>query len=320
MESWPVKPSQTEPRILQWAEQFPRLVRLRTRRTFSGRTAYAVTVGDPGAKAGKRRLLVAQPHAHEPAATAGMMGFLCRLLTGRNLDGGSAELDRQAILGRCEVTFVPDGNPDGRARAPEDAWDGTKYTNRQFLDIAFGRTAGGERFPRLGRWNAAEHRPAEIGIVYERISETEYVEPNRDPASTYCRLVGRVLDEDGCDGLLSLHQTEFERSEHNAMVLLPFLHAELPADLRGRNERWAAAVIEAWRGAGGNPRPDPRPLGYGEDQLRYFRACWSDVYRRVPAITVEVQNNHVRTPPAMQRRLQEAAIQATLEHVLAAPA
>ena len=228
MTGWLAKPSQTVPKILQWADQFPQLVRLREQKTFSGQVAYAVTVTDSAAGGDKRGLLVAQPHAHEPATTAGMMNFLCRLLTGAGLDGEPADVDREGILRQAVLTFIPDGNPYGRSRSPEDWWDGTKYTNDEFLKIAFGTARDGERFARQGRWSLEDQQPATVGIVYERISETEYVEPNRDRESTYFKLVAAALNERPCDRLLSLHQTEFEDSEHNAMIILPFLQAELP--------------------------------------------------------------------------------------------
>jgi len=214
--SWLARPSQTEPRILEWADRFGELVRLRTLKTFSGHTAYAVTVTDAQARGEKRGLLVAQPHAHEPAATAGMMNFMCQMLSGVGLDGEPAPFDRRRFLREIEVTFLPDGNPFGRSRAPEDFWDG--------------RDASGQRFPRQGRWSRA--------------------------------------------------------------------------------------VIQAWRRAGADPIADPRPLGYGEDQPRYFRACWPDIYRSRPAVTVEVQNNNPRTPPDTQRKLQETAIHTSLDSLL----
>lgn len=316
MDGWVAKPSRTGPLIRQWAGEFPRLVRLIERRTFGGHTAFAVTVTDPDAPGPKAGLLVAQPHAHEPATTAGMMSFLAQLLTGRDLAGRAAPFDHQLFLREAELTFLPDGNPDGRARAPVEAWDGAKYTNEKFLAVAFGTTPAGQRFPRQGRWSLDDQKPATIGIVYEQISPREYVEPNRDADSTFSRLVRAVLAERRVERWLSLHQTEFENSPHNAMILLPFCQAELPKAVRERNEAWGRAVIRAWRAAGAKPAGDPRPLRYGEDQLRYFRACWSDVYARTSVITVEIQNNSPRTPPAAQMRLQEAAIQASIEDML----
>jgi len=72
--AWLVRPEQTEPRILRWAEQFPDLVVLDKRPTLGGHTAYAVPVDQSkSGDAARPRLVFAQPHAHEPATTAGII-------------------------------------------------------------------------------------------------------------------------------------------------------------------------------------------------------------------------------------------------------
>lgn len=300
------KPYQTQPKLLEWACDRPDIVSIESVRAYTGMNVYAVTLTDRSIDDSRKvKLLFAQPHAHEPATTAGMMSFMGGLMEG---EGGE-------LLKRAALTFIPDGNPDGRSRSPEEIWDGTKYSNEEFLKIAFGIDENGERFPRMGRWSLEEYSPKFIGIVYEGISPKEFVEPNRDLESSFSKLVMRAIGR-GCDGYLSLHQTEFERSEHNAMILLPFNFEELPRRIKERSVRWAEAIIGAWREAGANPVPEPKPLGYAEDQLKYFRRCWGRVYEKLPCLTVEVQNNNTRTPPEMQVRLIEAAIKATIEFFL----
>lgn len=273
-----------------------------------------MTVTAPGeGDAAKQAHVFHQAHAHEPAATAGMVDFLSQLLDGQHLDGRAGELDRERILHGTVLTFIPDGNPDGRARAPVDFWDGSHCNNEEFLKIAFGRTPDGQRCQRLGRWSLSDRRPARIGIVYEQISDDQFVESNRDTASTFFRLLRRSIERHPPAQSLGLHQTEFEGSEHNAMVLLPFLQDELPDPIRGYNLRWAAAIIDAWRAAGANPMPQPRPLGYGEDQIQYFRRCWSDLYRSAACLTTEVQNNSPRTPVPQQIELCAVAIRTGIE-------
>ena len=58
---------------------------------------------------------------------------------------------------------------------------------------------------------------------------------------------------------------------------------------------------------GAQPVPTAKPFRPGEEQLRYFRECWSDTCRTVPNVPVEVQNNNVPTPPAAQRQLVVAS-------------
>lgn len=315
--AWLARPEQTEPRILRWAEQFPNLVVLDKRPTLGGHTAYAVTVGRAeSADATRPRLVFAQPHAHEPATTAGMMDFLCQLLEGKHLDGRPSDLDRERILPAALLTFIPDGNPDGRAKAPEPWWDGSKHTNDEFLDLAFGRTLDGRRFPRQGRWSLRQQQPALLGFVYERISDDEYVEPNRDRQSTYFQLLTGALAKPGCQLVVDLHQTEFTGSPYNAMVILPFMQNDLPEPIQAANRRAAEAILLAWQQTDARPIPEAKPLGYGEDQLRYFRQCYRDILPKVPHVTVEVQNNNPKTPASVQRQLIETSIRAAIRCVL----
>ena len=314
---WLVRPAQTEPKLLAWAKQYPTQVALEPQKTLGGHTAYAVTVTNRSLPDGpKRKLLVAQPHAHEPATTAGMMNVLAQLLDGVDLLGRPTTLDRRRILDQTVLTFIPDGNPDGRAKAPADWWDGSQYSNQEFLDFVFGREADGRRAKRVGRWSAREHQPALIGFVYEKINDHEYVEPNRDRESTYFKLILRMRERYEYDLLLDLHQTEFERSPYNAMILLPFMQKQLPEPIQDRNVRWGRAIIEAWRALGEKPMPDPVPLGYGEDQIQYFRKCWGEIYQRTPCLGVEVQTNSPRTPPRAQMALIEASIRASIDRLL----
>ena len=310
--TWPAKRSAYEPLLQQWTADSP-LVHLDTVHQYDGGSCYAVTVG----RLDRPRLLFAVPHAHEPAGTVACLDFICQLVTGRNLEGEATALHRDAALDRFALTFIPDANPAGRERAPEDVWDGTKLTNNAFLDIAFGTLRGGQRFPRPGRWCDEEYSLERLGIVWEQIDRMTYVEPNRDLDSSLCRLVARALQAAPCRAMLHLHQTELENSPRDCFAILPVMFEDLPADLQQANEAWAKALIAAWQAVGGNPIPEPTHLGYGEDQLRLFRAAWAHVHQSMPTITVEVQNNNTRTPPAKQLLLSGTAIRATVDHLLA---
>lgn len=315
--SWLVRPQQVAAKIAQWAREHPQIVSLDSQKTFGGNTAYAVTVTDrktPDEK--KAKIVFAQPHAHEPAATAGMMNFLAQLLEGKELGGPKGAIDRDRLLRRCVLTFIPDGNPDGRSRAPVDWWDGSKYSNKEFLDFAFGRTASGERWKRLGRWSNKDQQPALLGIVYEQINDHEFVEPNRDLDSSYFKLILRARTQRDYDLHVDLHQTEFEKSPYQAMVILPFSQKDLPPRIQKANVEAAAAVLKAWQDIGAKAMPDARPLGYGEDQLQYFRKCWKEINEETPEITIEIQNNSPRTPPDQQRKLMEVAILAAIDWAL----
>jgi hypothetical protein len=54
---------------------------------------------------------------------------------------------------------------------------------------------------------------------------------------------------------VDLHQTEFARSQYNAMVILPFLEDELPDEIQQTNRRAAEMIIGAWRAMGAQSIP-----------------------------------------------------------------
>jgi hypothetical protein len=176
----------------------------------------------------------------------------------------------------------------------------------------------GKMWKRLGKWSTkveTDH-PERIGIVYEQLSEHEYCEPNRCLDSSYFRMSFRLQERHGCDQWLDLHQTEFEKSEYNCMIILPLVTETLPAHIQAFNMKWAEEAIEAMRKAGGNPIPVAKPLNYTGEQAAYFRDLWGPICRKLPCITSEIQNNNPRTPPDMQRRLEEPCIRASVERLL----
>ena len=316
---WLVRFTQMEPKILHWEATFPDLVSLERQKTYGGRTAYAVTVTNPKASNDrKQKLLFSQPHAHEPAGTAAMMDFLAQLLEGRHLDGRPTDLDRKTLLDRTLLTFIADGNPDGRARAPQDWWDGSQLPNQEFFKVMFGKTKDGQRFQRVDRWSSREYQPAFIGIAYEQINDHEYVEPNRCTESSFFKLVNRCSARYGYGYHLDLHQTEFEKSKYDSMMIIPCLQKELPPAIREGNQRLAEAIVAAWKKMGANPTPKIEPLGYGEDQLRYFRRCWGAIYKSRVQVSTEVQNNCPHTPPRRQMEMQETAIRTAIAFALQA--
>jgi hypothetical protein len=315
--SWLAKPHQTEPRILEWAQEHPQWTQLDTVRPWS-HTVYAITVTDRRVPdEGKRKGLFAVPHGHEPAGTVACMNVLSQLLDGCELDGMPTTLDRETILRETLLTFIPDANPEGRSRSPEDWWDGSKYTNEEFLKFAFGvDTSTGERFKRVDRWRTTEENVSLVGIAYERIDETTYVEPNRDWGSSFFRLIHLLTARHRYDQFLDLHQTEFERSPHNCVILLPVLWEELPAVIRATSQTWADEITEAWRQMENAAPQPPRVLGYTGQQRAYLEQRWGALYRTYPHLTVEVQNNNPRTPADLQRRLSETAIRVSIERLL----
>ena len=313
---WISKPEEVEAKITEWINRHQDLLRLEFVTQFTGHRVYALTVTDKSIRdESKVRCIFAVPHAHEPAGTAASIDVINQLLTGVNLRGEPTDIDREEALRRLILTFIPVANPYGMERSPERWWDGTKYTNEEFLNIAFGVDQDGKRFHRYGRWCSLEHKPMRIGIVYEKVWHHTYVEPNRDWSSSYFKLLFKLLPEHKTNLLLDLHQTEFERSPYNAEVILPTLQDELPREIRRYNEEWGVKLVDALEKAGGMCKPEPRPLGYIGEQREYFVKYSGFIMRSIPMLTVEVQNNNERTPPRRQLELHEAVIKATIDRL-----
>jgi len=309
MSTYAVKPDEVEAKVKEWKEEYPDLVRVERLKQYGGFTLFAITVSDQNKPLNEKLgHLFHVPHAHEPAGTAAIVDYIDRLLKGDNKNLFLAIKKREQVLRKCFLTFIPDGNPQGRFRSPEKFWDGRKYTNKEFLEIAFGINENGERFPRYGYWSLKEHNPKSIGIVYEQISEHEFVEPNRDLRSSLMKMIRHLLSKQSYMQILALHQTEFEHSKYNAEVILPCIQRELPTKIQKYNIDWGKRIIKRWRDFGANPVPEPKPLGYKGEQREYFIKCWADIYRQIPTLTVEVQNNNIKTPPRTQVLLQELAI------------
>ncbi|MFH1086335.1 MAG: M14 family zinc carboxypeptidase, partial [Chloroflexota bacterium] len=264
---WLVYPWQVDLKVREWLERYPQLVQHQEVEQYTRHKVHALTVTDSEVPAdAKRSALFFVPHAHEPAGTAACMNCIQQLLTGHHLDGAPSTLQREAILRQAALTFIPDGNPYGRARCPEPWWDGRRYNNREFINMVFGigdlysddpAKPRRETFKRVGYFRADVAAPARIGLVYEQIGQWEYIEPNRgDPRGALARLVAQLAAQlaptTRFDLTLNLHQTEFEGApeRENCMVILPALQPDLPRPEQQRNEALAEAVLGAWRGVG----------------------------------------------------------------------
>lgn len=314
---WLAQPDQYEQFLQNWAHEFPELVTLDTIRQCS-HDVHAMTITDESVPdTVKRKVLVIVPHGHEPAGTVASLNYMRQLLLGSTLTGTPTTLDRERILRETLITFIPDGNPEGRSRAPERWWDGSKYDNSEFLKFAFGIDADGEtRFKRVDRWHTTEESPVRVGLAYERIDETTYVEPNRDWDSSLFRLLFRLTERHAYDLLIDLHQTEFIGQPYNATILLPVLYDELPANVRARVDSTADAINEAWsRLPGVLPRP-PHLLEYTGQQRTYFVERWGRFDRAIAHMIIEVQNNTPKTPARLQWALSETAIRAGVDRLL----
>lgn len=321
MEGWVSRPDDVDVLVQGWAAEHADVLRVESLRQYAGRRVWALTITDPAASAeGKARVLTFRPHAHEPAATAGQVSFLAALLTGRHLDGRPAELDRARVLSRCELAFILDANPEGTARAPVEAWDGSRYTNDEFWGWMRGvDPLTGGMWKRVDLWDdrLEPDRPERTGIVYEQVSDHEWVEPNRHQRSTLFAWLRELWARQHWGFMLDLHQTEFVGQTQNCMVILPPEFGELPVGIQQCARPWAERLIEAWsQTEGGRPALSAEPLGYTGAERQYFLDSWGTYHQQTPMLTVEVQNNTPDTPPRLQMRLIEVAIRETVAAAL----
>lgn len=324
MSNWISRPDEVDSLVRQWQQDYPDLLTAEQITQYSGRPVWALTVTDPTRPPdGKKKAAFYKPHAHEPAPIAAQMNLLSQLLTGRTLAGERTELDRDRYLAEALLCFMPDANPAGTAAAPVDAWDGTQYTNEEFWAWMRGvDPETGQMWKRVDLWDDTQEGklPLRYGIVYEQISEHEYVEPNRHPRSSLMRWLQRLRERYEWDRWLDLHQTEFVGSDRNCMVILPAGLDEQPQERQEIERGLAGAILQAWtRVPGARPIMKAEPLNYAGEQLAYFLNVWRDIRRSCNFVTSEIQNNSLLTPPPLQQRLNEVAIVATIEHMLASP-
>ncbi len=288
-------------------------------KAFSGHKVYALTLTEPSVPPErKRRCYFAQPHAHEPGATAGMIDAVEQLVTGKDLAGKATGLDVEKALATTLLTFNPIGNPQGREAAPVLFWDGSKYTNDQFWCWMRGEDPDnpGKMWKRLDLWDTrAIRHPKRIGIVYEQIDEFRYVEPNRSHLSSYFKLFFKMDKLFGYDSWLDLHQTEFVNSKYNCEILLP-IKGLAEGQILEDDMAWGQKIVDAWARAGYRPVPKPIHLGYTGEQAEYFRRNWGELHKRMRIISTEVKNNAPDATPEFQMKAQAIAIEETIRGLL----
>lgn len=313
------KQDQLEAKIEEWTALAGPKLTVNHLTTYSGHAVYALTLTDETVACDRKRAhYFAQPHAHEPGTTAGMMDVLEQLVTGKNLAGEPAALDRGKVLAETILTFNPIGNPDGRERAPVLYWDGSKYSNEEFWCWMRGEDPDnpGKMWKRLGLWDDREEKaPDPVGIVYEQIDEHRYVEPNRSQLSTYFKLFHQMDKQHHYEAWLDLHQCEFTKGDADCMMVLPYAGAN-EGKLKEDNEALAQSIIRAWQAAGFTPTPDAVELGYTGVQGQYFRDNWGPLHKRMNVLITEVKTNAPDATPEFQTQAQVIAVIKSIERLL----
>lgn len=289
-------PAEWQPLFIEWAARHS--LPLRRWKQYGGAEVLALTFRKPGAEPGAR-LLLAVPHAHEPAGTAALVKT-------------AAELVRSGVGDGLLVTIMPDNNPQGRSRSPRRFWTGGVDTET-VIRTAFGIGRDGERFPRLSEWRFSEHSPLRTGIEFEQIDPDLWVEPNTSRLSTHTRAVDDLFAQFRYTHMLELHQHQYEEA-----VLLPADYDDLPEADRDALDAWAEAVLLAWERDGFEPLRPPRVPYKGQPRQKMLRDFSAGRCPGMKRLTIEVLNNrHARTdrpsPAARQVAAALAAVRATLD-------
>ena len=311
--------AQLEAKIAEWREWAGPRLEVDSITCFKGHKVYALTLTDPSVPLDrKRRHYFAQPHAHEPGTTAGMIDAIEQLVTGNDLAGEPTTLDVEAALAKTVLTFNPIGNVQGRERAPVLYWDGSEYTNEQFWCWMRGEDpdSPGKMWKRLDLWDdREEHAPDPVGIVYEQIDDHRYVEPNRSHLSSYFRLFFKMDERFGYEYWLDLHQTEFVNSPYDCMIILP-IAGLAEGEIAAVGNAWGERIVAAWKKAGYRPKPEVEPLGYTGQQAEYFRRAWGEINKRLCKVTTEVKNNAPDAPSDFQLKTQSIAVIESIQRLL----
>lgn len=326
---WLVRPPQVEAKLREFRNKFPTFVELQYERQYIGTKIYAITLTDKTRSTQRKRsLLVVVPHAHEPAGTAACMDFANQILTGKHLDETPSDLPRHEVLRKLLITFIPDGNPDGRARSPRDAWEGD-VPNEEFYRIMQGDIPDHDKFwkehPEFD--NAVEKIP-HPGIVYEQIGPTQYAEGNQSKRTSLWVLIDRLTSRVRYDMFLHLHQgmendTLPPWDTHDCWLEHP-TQEWIPREAQVYAASWAEDVMKAWEKIGAKPYRAVgnyggtmgRPDSEDPSRRRQWLIDWVTIKTGTPSLTVEVQNNSKKTPCEKQFRYAEAAIRASVERLL----
>lgn len=316
---WVSHPAEWQEAVKEWACSSEH-AQLHEWEQYGGTRVVGVTLGNATPEP-QIRLLAAVPHAHEPAPTTALVNLTSVLLRGCFLDGTfpdspecllpiSAELI-QTVREQFLLTLLPDTNSQGRQGSPCRIWDG-ELSNDEFLKVAFGEAADGERFGRYPEWSWSVHRARKAGVVYEQLDEEFWAEPNTSRRSTHTRAVDDLFRQYRYTHHLDMHQHEGDEA-----TLFPADFDDLPPAEHAEVEAWGAALRGAWEAAGIRHKGGYVPYR-GLPRQQFFRDYWAGRCPGMLRLTTETRNNrHIPTdePTPLERQFRSAwiALTATLE-------
>ncbi len=276
-ETWIVRNDHVERCLLGWASSYEQYVTLEYDTCYEGYRTYAMTITDRSiTDANKVKLIFIQSHGHEPGSTAAIMDIINQILTGKTLEGRPTKLERDLLLKKMLLVFVPIGNASSRERCPVQYW-GDQFDRETMKAYIYGKLAGETSWWHTNPISVLHRSEQELDPTYpialrwEQVDEetffepfhamavpSGYVEPSQyqeicanieqEPMykTALWRLVKRMLDRHTFKSALDLHQMNIPGRLGQVWIR--------PRDLKGWNRSQllyahevATRIEEDWR-------------------------------------------------------------------------
>jgi hypothetical protein len=159
--------------------------------------------------------LLGPVHGQEVEGVAGLVNLISVAETGRDLRGREWK-ELAENLSRCRVLVVPCGNPDGRARCPQDAWVGVDAALHERVGMGVKPDGSSHGWPGVKRIHPMKG-PAvkELGAYWNDDAVNLMHDEWFDPMAPETLAFFRLAREEAPDYIVSLH------SHGSAPAVLP---------------------------------------------------------------------------------------------------
>ena len=160
-------------------------------------------------------LLLGPVHGQEVEGVAGLVNLLAVAETGRDLRGREwKELSEN--LAKCRVLVVPCGNPDGRARCPQDSWVGADPDLHERVGMGVKPDGTNHSWPGVKQIHPMRGpQVKELGAYWNEGAVNLMHDEWFDPMAPETRAFFRLAREEAPDYIVSLH------SHGSAPAVLP---------------------------------------------------------------------------------------------------
>jgi uncharacterized Ntn-hydrolase superfamily protein len=187
-------------------------------------------------------LFLGPVHGQEVEGIAGLVNLLSVAETGRDLRGREWN-QLSGNLAKCRVLIVPCGNPDGRARCPQDAWVGVDADLHERVGMGVKPDGSNHTWPGVKRIHPMRGPEVkELGAYWNDGAVNLMHDEWFDPMAPETRAFFRLAREEAPDLIVSLH------SHGSAPALLPT--ACVPRTMKEALKELGDRVQKRYRDAG----------------------------------------------------------------------